>query len=318
MKVLVTGATGFLGHAMLAWLEDLEGVDAVAGVRNDTGRSHNSTETLVLGDLEGPPPTLEALREINAIIHCAARVHVLHTKGTETVEAYRAANVDGTMKLANQAAKAGVRRFIFVSTVKVNGEATPTGSKFTADDEVSPADPYGRSKWEAEKALLALSKNSGMEVVIVRPPLVYGPGVGANFLSMMRWVKKGVPLPLANTQNQRSLVYVHNLTSLLWTCVVHPKAVNQIFLVSDGADLSTSQLLLKLAKYLREPSRLFPFPRSALKSTAHLMGKSSIFDRLFGSLQVDISKTQSTLEWTPPFDSDDGLRSTAVWFNSLR
>ncbi|MNE56065.1 GDP-6-deoxy-D-mannose reductase [compost metagenome] len=207
--------------------------------------------------------------------------------------------------------KSGVRRFIFISSIKVNGESTLPGKPFKADDQPSPQDPYGVSKQEAEEALRQLGHDTGMEVVIIRPVLVYGPGVKANFLSMLNWLNRGVPLPLGAIRNKRSLVAIQNLVSLIVTCIDHPAAANQVFLVSDGEDLSTTQLLCRLSKALGKPARLLPLPEWMLKLAASMLGKQAVAQRICGSLQVDISKNLELLGWTPPVSSDTAMRQTA-------
>ena len=229
---------------------------------------------------------------------------------SDPLQAFRQVNVAGTLRLAEQAAQAGVLQFIYLSSVKVNGESTSAGKPFNEEDKPQPSDAYGISKYEAELALLDLSKKTGLSVTIIRPPLVYGTGVAANFLSMLRWVHKQVPIPLANIQNRRSLVYVENLVDLIMTCIQNPAAYNQIFLVSDGEDVSTSQLLKQAAQALQVPSRLFSFPISLLVFFANLLGKKSVIDRLCQSLQVDISKARRILNWTPPFKLDQGLKAS--------
>jgi len=232
----------------------------------------------------------------------------------DVMAAYRAVNLDGTLRLATQAARAGARRFVFISSVKVNGEATELGIPFFADDEPAPVDPYGISKLEAENALKRLSQESGMEVVLVRPVLVYGPGVKANFNSMMAWLSKGVPLPLGGIRNQRSLVNLDNLVDLIITCIDHPAAANQTFLVSDGEDLSTAELLRLMGQALNKPAHLLPVPAWLLQAGAAVLGKGDLAQRLCGSLQVDISKTRQLLGWEPPMTVHEGLHSTAQSF----
>lgn len=256
-----------------------------------------------------------ALSGITTVIHCAARVHVMRESAANPLEAlalFRRVNVDATLNLARQAAAKGVRQFIFISSVKVNGEATLPGQPFTEDSPLRPEDAYGVSKQEAETALLELGRGSGMAITIVRPPLVYGPGVRANFLSMILWVRRGVPLPLGSIANQRSFVFLDNLVSLVLCCVDNQKAYNQVFLVSDGRDLSTTELLRACAQALKVPSRLLPFPSRLLTLLAKLSGKKSIADRLCQSLQVDIGKAKRVLGWTPPYTVEQGLRAVAT------
>jgi nucleoside-diphosphate-sugar epimerase len=252
-----------------------------------------------------------ALRGQDVIIHCAARVHVMNECSSDPLAAFRSVNVDGTLNLARQAASAGASRFIYLSSVKVNGEVTCAGQRFSADDAVAPMDPYGRSKHEAEVGLRELSLQTGLEVVIIRPPLVYGPGVKANFARLMHAVHRGWPLPLGAIQNRRSLVALENLVDLIATCVEHPDAANQTFLVSDGEDLSTTQLLRKIGDALEKPARLIPVPMFLLKLAGGLLGQREVVQRLCESLEVDIYKTQQLLGWTPPLSVEEGLKRIA-------
>ena len=255
---------------------------------------------------------------VQIVIHAAARVHVMSESSADPLAEFRKVNVDGTLNLARQAVAAGVRRFIFVSSIKVNGEGTEPGKPYKADDAPAPVDPYGISKLEAEHGLLALAAETGMEVVIIRPVLVYGPGVKANFRSMMNWLNKGIPLPLGSIRNKRSLVALDNLVDLIVTCIEHPAAANQVFLVSDGEDLSTTELLRRMGAALGKPARLLPLPGAWLNGAACLLGKGAIAQRLCGSLQVDIEKTRRLLGWTPPVTVDEALRKTARHFLEYR
>jgi UDP-glucose 4-epimerase len=252
------------------------------------------------------------IETVDAVVHLAARVHVMQETTADPLAEFRRVNVQGTMNLARQAASAGVRRFVFVSSIKVNGEATQLGRPFMADDAPAPLDAYGVSKMEAEQGLREIASQTGMEVVIIRPPLVYGPGVKANFAAMMRWLKRGVPLPLGAIYNQRSLVALDNLVDLIVTCLTHPAAANQTFMVSDGEDVSTTELLRRMGQAMGHPARLLPVPASWLKVAAGLVGKGDVAQRLCGSLQVDISKTRELLGWVPPVSLDEGLRRAAA------
>jgi len=245
---------------------------------------------------------------VSTVVHLAARVHVMHETETDPLTAFRAVNVGGTLKLARQAAAAGVKRFVFISSVKVNGESTSSGKAFTELDAPNPQDAYGQSKHEAEQGLRQLSADTGMEVVIIRPPLVYGPGVKANFAALMRAVQRGWPLPLGAVHNQRSLVALSNLVDFIVTCLTHPAAANQTFLVSDGEDLSTPDLIRRMARAMNRPARLLPVPVWALQAVALLLGKGDAVQRLCGNLQVDISKARKLLGWNPPVSVDEGLR----------
>lgn len=310
-RILVIGASGFVGGALF---RKLQGTDEVAGssraARPGLVRSPSLEEG---GDWR---PLLEG-RDV--VVHAAARVHVMKERACEPLRAYRAVNVAGTLAVAHQAAQAGVRRFVFISSIKVNGEQTPPGGAFAADDSPAPADPYGVSKAEAEAQLIALARRSAMEVVIVRPPLIYGPGATANFLSMMRWLARGIPLPLgAIEHNRRSLVALDNLLDLLTICLDHPAAANRIFLAADGEDLSTTGLLRRLAVAMGVPARLLPVPPWALVAGAAAAGRQAVVQRLCGSLQVDIAKTRDLLGWTPPVSVDEGLRRAARAFMAGR
>ena len=237
---------------------------------------------------------------------------------TDALVEFRRVNVEETLNLARQAAAAGVHRFVFISSIKVNGESTSLGQAFAVENVPNPQDPYGISKLEAEQGLIDISNQVGMEVVIIRPPLVYGPGVKANFLAMMRWLQKGLPLPLGAIYNRRSLAALDNLVDLIVTCLDHPAAANRTFMVSDDEDISTTELLRRTSKALGKPAYLVPVPESLLQIGAKLLGKQGIIPRLFGNLQVDISHTKQILDWTPPINVDDGLRKTAEWYLSQR
>ena len=308
-KVLVTGANGFVGQAVCgeAAARGFSGY----GMTRSPCDFRDGIENVVVGSIDDSTSWQGLLPACQVVVHAAARVHVMADRVQNPLDEFRRANVYGTLNLAQQAAAAGVRRFVFVSSIKVNGEATQLGFPFKADDASAPLDAYGVSKMEAEQGLRKISDQTGMEVVIIRPTLVYGPGVKANFAAMMRWLKRGVPLPLGAIHNQRSLVALDNLVDLIVTCLTHPAAANQTFLVSDGEDLSTTQLLRRMGAALGKPARLIPVPASVLKLGAALVGRPELAQRLCGSLQVDISKTRELLGWRPPVSVDEGLRRAA-------
>ncbi|MBM5573546.1 SDR family oxidoreductase [Deefgea sp. CFH1-16] len=306
-RILITGANGFVGSAVSFYLKQ-QNVEY-----RTVARSSNNGD-VVIGNIDTHTQWTDALIGIEVIVHAAARVHVMNDATLDPLAEFRQVNVEGTLNLARQAVAAGVRRFIFISSIKVNGESTELGLPFFADDLAAPLDPYGVSKCEAEQGLLQLAKETGLEVVIIRPPLVYGPGVKANFAAMMKWLNKGIPLPLGAIHNQRSLVALDNLVDLIVTCIDHPAAANQIFLAGDGEDLSTTELLQKMAKALGVSSRLIPIPMWCLQFGARLLGKQAMAQRLCGSLQVDISKAKNVLGWTPPFTVDEALQKTADEF----
>jgi UDP-N-acetyl-alpha-D-quinovosamine dehydrogenase len=310
---LITGANGFIGGAVLSRLR-AEGRLVRGLVRGSACPA---------GCIVGPQlSAAEAdwrplLAGCEAVVHAAARVHVVDEEDPDPLGAFRAVNVAGTLNLARQAAEAGVRRFVFLSSIKVLGESTLPGRPFTPEDPPAPQDPYGRSKAEAEAGLLELAARTGMEVVIIRPPLVYGPGVKANFLAMMRWLRRGVPLPLgAVRHNRRSLVALDNLVDLTVTCVRHPAAANQVFLAGDGEDLSTAELLRRLAGALGVPARLIPVPVWVLEAGAAAFGRRQAMQRLCGNLQVDISKARQLLDWRPVVSVDKGLCRAAAGFRA--
>jgi nucleoside-diphosphate-sugar epimerase len=307
--MLVTGATGFVGSALVRRLvTDMPTRRLVVAVRKGGADWPSQVSSVMVGDLGPDTDWYAALKGVKALVHSAARVHVMADSSADPLAEFRRVNVDGTLNLAQQAAASGVRRFVFVSSVKVNGEATLPGQAFTESDRPAPQDPYGQSKHEAELGLRQLAADTGMEVVIIRPPLVYGPGVKANFAALMRAVQRGWPLPLGAVHNQRSLVALDNLVDLIVTCIHHPAAANQTFLASDGHDLSTAELVRRMALAAGVPARLWPVPVWALLAAAGALGKGAAVQRLCGNLQVDISKARSLLGWVPPVTVAEGLR----------
>ena len=312
--ILVTGANGFVGSKLCQVL--IDNSDTVHAI---TRRQNFPLETSTLkyfsvNNIGSDTQWERALDRVDCVIHLAARVHVMLDSSSNPLAIYREVNTVGTMNLARQALKAGVKRFIYISSIKVNGESTSKNTSFKASDETFPTDPYAISKYEAEQQLFELTKNSNMSIVVIRPPLVYGPGVKANFFSMMRWVYKEIPLPLGLIHNKRSLVALDNLVDLILVCSTHKAAVNQVFLVSDGNDLSVTQLLQSMAKALDKTSRLIPVPVWLLRLGATILQQTNISNRLLGSLQVDIRKTQELLNWEPSITAEEALKETANHF----
>jgi len=307
INVLLTGATGFVGHALAKSICALQNLRLAVALRTPTNK-FETVHQYVLDDLTATTDWAFAVAGQQVVIHAAARVHVINESKSHPHTAFQVVNVDGTLNLARQAAIAGVKRFVFISSVKVNGESTSSGKAFTELDAPNPQDAYGQSKHEAEQALRQLSADTGMEVVIIRPPLVYGPGVKANFAALMSAVQRGWSLPLGAVHNQRSLVALSNLVDFIVTCLTHPAAANQTFLVSDGEDLSTPDLIRRLARAMNRPARLLPVPVWALQAVALLLGKGDAVQRLCGNLQVGISKSRTLLGWNPPVSVDEGLR----------
>lgn len=299
-KILITGATGFLGQQLTKSLVSQNDIQLSVSTRS-TRDVFNDPRITVFFSKDLVPETnwQDALNGCDVIIHTAARVHKVREHPTDALQIYRKINVEGTMNLAQQAAKKGVKRFIFISSIHVNGNSTLNNQAFSPDDKPNPSSAYALSKFEAEQALRQLAATTGMEFVIIRPPLIYGPGVKANFNRLIVWLHKGLPLPLGALNNKRSFVAIDNLISLIITCINHPRAANELFLVSDGEDISTTLLLQKMSQIMHKPTRLLSVPPFLLKWIASLLGKRSDFDRLNSSLQIDISKTCRMLDWKP-------------------
>ena len=308
MLILVTGANGFVGRALCA-AAVARGM-AVRGITRASVDLPIGVENFAVGDIDGNTDWHDVLTGCEVVVHLAARVHVMQEATADPLVEFRRVNVQGTLKLARQVAAAGVRRFVFISSIGVNGAET-FQQPFTSEDSVAPHSPYAVSKYEAELGLHALAAETAMKVVIIRAPLVYGPGAPGNYGSLMRWLMRGVPLPLGAIHNQRSLVALDNLVDLIVTCLTHPSAANQTFLVSDGEDVSTTELLRCIGQALESPARLFPVPESWLRCAAAMVGKPDVAQRLVGSLQVNIEKTRRLLGWTPPISLDVGLKRAA-------
>ena len=308
MNVLVTGATGFVGQTLVRRLVLYEGHDVRCAIRKGRDGLEGATHVYVVGEVDASTDWQRALVDVDYVVHLTARVHVMRDHCYDPLMEFRRVNTDGTLNLARQAAAAGVRRFIFLSTIKVNGEATHYGCPFTPSDLPAPQDPYGISKHEAEVSLRAIAHETGMEVVITRPTLVYGKGAKGNFKSLIKLVARGLPLPLGSIHNLRSFVGIDNLVDFITTCLEHPAAANETFTVSDGEDLSTPDLIRRMARAMNRPARLLYVPVWALQAGASLLGKGDAVQRLCGNLRVDISKARTLLEWNPPISVDEGLR----------
>ncbi|KXS31581.1 MAG: hypothetical protein AWT59_2278 [Candidatus Gallionella acididurans] len=331
-RLLVTGAGGFVGRPLCEELLH-RGYQVKAAVRA-LGRFPAGMESVAVGAIDGGTDWSAALSGVDAVIHLAARVHVMKDSAADPLAEFLKVNLHGTENLAIQAAQAGVKRLVYVSSVKVNGESTSASDTlspgpslvsgrgeqniFTESDNPNPHDPYGVSKWQTEQALRRIAQEAGLEIVIVRPPLVYGPGVKGNFVSLMAAIARGIPLPLAGARNARSLVYVGNLVDALIACATHPAAAGQTYLVSDGEDVSTARLVEKIASALGRNSRSFYFPPGLLRAAASLLGRAGQMDRLFGSLRVSDNKIREELGWQPRYSLEDGLRATADWYQTQR
>ncbi len=327
MKYLVTGSTGFVGQALCLRLLS-HGFEVRAATRtnkplveklfnSDVLKNQNNglvREEVVVGSINGNTDWTAALKGIDIVIHLAARVHVMNENSSEPLTEFRQVNTAGTEHLARSAAASGVKRFVYVSSIKVNGEETIGGHLYSEFNAASPQDSYALSKWEAEQALHRVASETGMEIVIIRPPLVYGAGVKGNFAQMLKVLSRGIPLPLASITNARSLIYLGNFVDALLRCATHPAAAGKTYLVSDGKDISTPELLRQLGAAMGHQARLLPFPPAFLMLAGRLLGRSGQINRLLGSLQIDSSKIRDELEWQPPYTPQEGLQATAAWY----
>ncbi len=314
--ILITGSNGFIGRSLCRELLNREFlVSASVRRMDDAVYLPPGCDVKLIDGIDGETDWLPVFnKKVDVLVHLAARVHIMQDQEANPLVEFRKINRDGTLNLGRQAASVGVNRFVYISSIKVNGEETPLDHPFTAEDPTAPTDPYGISKSEAEVGLRRLAAETGMEVVIIRPPLVYGPGVKANFFAMMRWLKKGIPLPLGAVRNKRTFVALDNLIDLIITCISHPAAGNQTFLAGDGEDLSTPELLHRMGLALGRPARLFSIPPEILKFGASLIGKRAVVQRLCDSLQVDTTNARILLNWIPPISVDDALQKTARHF----
>ena len=316
-KILLTGANGFIGRHLCQRLVS-RGYAVRAALRSiepDTALLPAVVEQVAVGTIDGKTDWQEALQGVDCVVHLAARVHVMKETHDDPIHAFRQVNSAGSERLARQAAQAGVKRLVYLSSIKVNGEVS--GDRpFRADDSPNPQDPYGRSKWEAEQRLAEVAAEDGLEVVVLRSPLVYGPGVKGNFIRLLKLVDRALPLPLGAMNSRRSIVAVDNLCDLVVVVLEHPKAANRTFLLSDGDDISSNELVQKMARVLERPCRLLSVPLSLMKLVARLTGKTAEIERLSEPLQIDISQTQQLLDWQPPVTIDQALEETAAWYRS--
>ncbi len=322
MKILITGASGFIGSAVCAQLAS-QGMGVIGAVRRLPEHPLPGVQYSIVSDLSATTDWRAALAGVDGVIHCAARVHVMRETATDPLAMFRAANVAGSGQLARQAAAAGVKRLVFVSSIKVNGEETapvhprPSWERiwesdcFREDDVPAPQDPYGVTKWEAEQLLTEIAQQTALEITIVRPPLVYGPGVKGNLARLLGWVGRGIPLPLAGIHNARSLLGLDNFTSALAACLTHPAAAGRTYLLRDGEDIATPELVRRLGQHLGKPARLFALPTPLLEGLAGLLGRCADIQRLTGSLRVDDSRIRQELGWLPPRTLDEGLAQMA-------
>lgn len=314
-RILLTGSTGFVGSVITAQFKnsDSQLCPVVRYIKDDSPQS-----AIEVGDIDGNTDYSRALSGVDVVIHVAARAHIMNDESSDPLAEYRKVNVEGSENLARQAAAAGVKRFVFISSVKVSGESTTAKSPYSELMKSAPEDAYGQSKYEAEEMLKQVSADTGMDVVIIRPPLVYGAGVKANFLSLLKLSSLSLPLPFGAVNNKRSMVYVENLVDFIIRCIDHPNAANQTFLVSDGEDLSLKSLITYIRKAMGKSPLLLPVPVGLFKLAGKLTGKSGVVDRLVGDLQVDSSKARELLDWTPPFTVEQGIAATVLDFNNRK
>lgn len=316
-RVLVTGATGFVGSALLEQLA-AQGIAVVAPTRTPLERSYPTVDNPRIGDIDACTDWRAGLMGVEVVVHCASRVHVMQETSVDALSAFRRTNVEGTAALAEQARCYGVRRFVFLSSVKVNGEQTKVGQTFRSSDPPAPADPYATSKFEAEVELARRLGGSATELVILRPPLVYGPGVKGNLRALLSLVQRGIPLPLGAIDNRRSMISIDNLVSVVERCAIHPRAAGETFMVSDGEDVSTPNLVRWIGEGLGVPARLFSCPKAVLVLGACAFGRKEQLQRMCGNLQVDSAPVRAALDWQPRSSPRDGIIRMARWFSGRR
>ncbi len=314
MKVLIIGASGFVGKALCARLVAHD-FDVVGTVRNLPDTPVPGMNYRIMAEMSASTDWSDVLTGVQAVIHCAARVHVMHDRAQDPLTEFRYVNTLGTETLARATAHCGIKRLVFLSSIKVNGESAPPDAPFDQTSPAGPQDPYAISKWDAEQALTQIATETGLEVVILRCPLVYGPRVKANFLRLLQAVDRGIPLPLTLARNCRSLIYLGNLTDAIATCLTHPAAAGKTYLVSDGEDVSTTELIARIAQALGKPSRLWPCPLELIELAGRMTGKSDEIARLLGSLCIDSNRIRNELDWTPPYTLEQGLAETARWLH---
>ena len=312
-KILITGSTGFVGQKLCKKLIS-DNYSIREAVRSNSEKQLGKKEIFNVGEIDKSTNWSASLQDIDCVIHCAARAHVMNENKLDTLATYRKVNVDGTRNLAEQCAKAGVKRLIFLSSIKVNGEKTKVSFSFRHDDNPKPEDAYGISKWEAELALQQVSKKYGIEIVIIRAPLVYGPNVKGNFLKLINIAARRIPLPISRINNIRSFVGIENLIDLISCCIKHPAAAGKIFLVSDNKDMSTPELIKKIGKAMGKSQYFIPLPVSILQFLGAIIGKSSEIERLVSNLQMDCNNTFEVLGWRPPVNPDDAILETIKWY----
>ncbi len=316
-RILVTGGSGFIGQSLCPVLLNAGHKVRITKRTLPIDHKTHDVECIAVGDIDQHTDWTWALEDVDAVVHLAGRAHVMRETETDSLAAYRHVNVDGTKRLAEQAAAQGIKRFIFISSIKVNGERT-TDSPYSETDTPAPEDVYGQTKWEAEQSLTAIAEQTGLELVIIRPPLVYGPGVKGNLLTLLKVCHNGIPLPLASIKNSRSFIFVENLADAVSKCLTHEKAAGETFLIRDGEDLATPALVRQIADSLKVQARLLPVPPALLRALGAVIGRSGTASKLLDSLQVDDRKIRSLLGWTPPHSMVEGLDRTATWFSSSR